>query len=100
MTVHRNGRGWAIVIVLCILMIFFFPATFGPYSVVHGPVSALRPMQAALRLQFAMFQAAVGSFATCGMIPLLASGSLLLVIQGESFSAGILGFNPPTILRC
>ena len=96
MTIQRIGRGWAILAVFCILMIFFFPVKYGPYSVVHGPVSALRPAQAALRLQLAIIQAATGSFATCWM-PWLASASLL-VVYSESHAANVPSYG--TILRC
>lgn len=40
----------ALLAVLCILSIFFFPAHQGPYSVIHGPVTALRAMVLAFRL--------------------------------------------------
>ena len=99
MMIHRIGPGWTGLTVLCILMIFFFPANFGPYSVVHGPVSALRANQAALRLQFAMFQAAVGSVAT-SCIPLFVSGDSLVVTRPESCSASFPDFSTTTILRC
>jgi len=37
---------FALVALLLILAIFFFPAVSGPYPVVHGPATALRALQA------------------------------------------------------
>lgn len=53
MTVGRTACGLAIVAVFCVLGIFFFPVINGPgpYSVVHGPVTALLSIQAAVRLR-------------------------------------------------
>lgn len=95
--IHQSGQGWAILAVFCILTIFFFPATYGPYSVVHGPVSALRPAQAALRLQLAIIQAALGSLAT-RWIPWLAWVSLLVVLYSES--RVVVSPDCNTIFRC
>jgi len=38
------------VTVICVLMMFFFPAMAGPYSAVHGPATALRAARAAAQL--------------------------------------------------
>jgi len=38
----------SIVVLICALAIFLFPASTGPYSAVHGPVTALRALHAAL----------------------------------------------------
>jgi hypothetical protein len=48
----------AIVAVLCVLGIFFFPVMNGPgpYSVVHGPVTALLSIRAAGRLRMIIVQ--------------------------------------------
>jgi hypothetical protein len=44
----RLKPGLSAVMLLCTLCIFLFPAAAGPYSVVHGPVTALRALQAAV----------------------------------------------------
>ena len=46
----RNGCELAVVITLCVLTIFFFPGIQGSYSVVHGPVTALRAAREAARV--------------------------------------------------
>ena len=38
------------VAIFCIMLIFFFPSVCGPYSVVHGPVTALRSICARLKM--------------------------------------------------
>src|SRR4030095_17090798 len=42
----RIGCELAVVTVLCVLMIFFFPLLQGPYSVVNGPATALQAPRA------------------------------------------------------
>jgi hypothetical protein len=51
----------ATVTILCILSIFLFPVATGPYSAVHGPVTALLAFRAALKIRFAMTLAAFGA---------------------------------------
>ncbi len=71
----RIGDAFAPLAVVCVLAIFLFPAMQGPYSVVHGPVSALLAVRAAAKVRTAMVQAALRSFgvlasrlvALCGM---------------------------------
>lgn len=35
-------HGWAVLLVLCTLLLLLCPAASGPYSATHGPVTALR----------------------------------------------------------
>lgn len=42
---------FALVSVLCILGLFFFPCVNGPYPAVHGPVTALLSVRFAARLR-------------------------------------------------
>jgi len=44
----------ALIAVICVLSIFFFPAMRGPYSVVHGPVTALLAARAAAGLRMSI----------------------------------------------
>ena len=55
----RHGCEIAVLTVVCVLMIFFFPVTQGPYSVLHGPVTALRAARAGAYLRLAIVQAAL-----------------------------------------
>jgi len=54
MTPGRIAYGLAVVSVLCVLSVFFFHAMQGPYSVVHGPVTALLSVRAAAGLRAAI----------------------------------------------
>ena len=48
----------AVLVLLCVAFVFFFPAMDGPYSAVNGPVTALQSAQAAARLRVAIVRAA------------------------------------------
>ena len=54
MPVDRIEGALAVVAVLCVLTIFFFPAMQGPYCVVHGPVTALLSIRASAALRMRM----------------------------------------------
>jgi len=60
---RRIGCEVAVLAVLSVLAIFLFPGVQGPYSVVHGPVSALQAARAAVRLRIAIVQSALSSLA-------------------------------------
>ena len=45
----RIGCELAVLTVLCVLIVFFFPVMQGPFSVVHGPATALQGARAADR---------------------------------------------------
>src|SRR5580698_5366369 len=60
---RRIGCEVAVLAVLSVLAIFLFPGVQGPYSVVHGPASALQAARAAVRLRIAIVQSALGSLA-------------------------------------
>jgi hypothetical protein len=62
MMVSRIGWELALLAVLCVVVVFFFPAMQGPYSAVHGPVTALQSAQAAARLRLAIVQAVLNTF--------------------------------------
>jgi hypothetical protein len=42
--------GWVGVALMCIMLIFLFPAGNGPFAATHGPATALRAKQAAALL--------------------------------------------------
>jgi hypothetical protein len=44
---HRISFLWAMLAVLCTLVVFFCPASQGPFTAVHGPMTALRAWQSA-----------------------------------------------------
>ena len=71
MTPGRVACGLALLAVFCVLGIFFFPVMNGPYSAVHGPVTALLSIRAAARLRMTIVRAGVtairGWFGRVGM---------------------------------
>ena len=58
---RRIGREIAVLTVLSVLVIFIFPGGQGPYSVVHGPASALQAARAAASVKVAIEQSALTS---------------------------------------
>ena len=64
------GFELVILSIVCIIGIFLFPASAGPYSAVHGPVTALLAVRAAARLRWAMVRAASG-FVRLSLRPVL-----------------------------
>ena len=103
MSVGRIACGLAVVAVLCVLGIFFFPVINGPgpYSAVHGPVTALLSIRAAVRLRTIIVQTGLdairGWFDCVGLALTTLSWSALAKAASklDTLSAG---FN--TILRC
>src|SRR5580693_7060810 len=87
----------AVLAVLCVLMVFLFPAVQGPYSVVHGPATALQAARAAVRLRVAIAQAALGSVSNYPISPLVFM-TWMSPSQAELRSVGFSGYD--TILRC
>jgi len=51
MPADRIEDALAVVALLCVLTIFFFPAVEGPYCAVHGPVTALLSIRASAALR-------------------------------------------------
>jgi hypothetical protein len=83
--------------VLSVLAIFLFPGMPGPYSVVHGPATALQAARAAVRLRIAMARAAMSCPGKC-LIPQLAALSWMSLANAEGLSTRLPDHN--TILRC
>ncbi len=86
--------------VLCVLAIFFFPAMEGPYSVVHGPVTALLSVRAAAVLRSGIVRAglkAVGSHlsATIALVALSWRADWASEFLTDRLAAGCV-----PILRC
>lgn len=93
----RMGCELAVLTVLCVLMIFLFPAMQGPYSVVHGPVTALQAARTAARLRIIMVQGVLNSLGTFLIAP-LAGLACMVLSEAESPSLSLPGNN--TILHC
>jgi hypothetical protein len=93
----RIGCELAVVTVLCVLMIFFFPLLQGPYPVVNGPATALQAARAAARLRIVIMQGALNSLGSLLISPLVIV-SWMLLSQAESRSVSLREYN--TVLRC
>jgi hypothetical protein len=97
MTSGRIACELAVMAVLCVLMIFLFPAMQGPYSVVHGPATALQAARAAARLRIAIGHGGLTSLRNCLISPLVVL-SWMSLSAAEFQSISLPGYN--TILRC
>jgi hypothetical protein len=93
----RIGCELAVLAVLCVLTIFLFPAMQGPYSVVHGPATALQAARAAARLRIAIVQGAFRSLGDGLISPLVVLG-WMPPCEADFHSGALAGCN--TILRC
>jgi len=97
----RNGSPLALVTILCVLAIFLFPAASGPYSAIHGPVTALLAMRAAARVRLTIVRSALTALrnglqnARAVLIPLRWTDSSLMECWIDCFSA-----EPSSVLRC
>ncbi len=74
----RIGCELSVLAVLCVLTIFLFPGMQGPYSVVHGPVTALLGARAAARLRTAIVEGAIRCFRKCLILPVVELSRLSL----------------------
>src|SRR5579864_2800834 len=92
----RIGCELAVLTILCVLMIFFFPLMQGPYSVVHGPATALQAARAAARLRIVIVQGALNSLGSFLISPLVIL-SWMLLSHAEFRSVSVPEYN--TILR-
>ena len=96
MTSGRIGRELALLTILCVLLIFLFPVSQGPYSTTNGPVTALRAVRAAQLIYLCIAVAAL----TVWHVRRL---SLQFVALHYEFFAPDLQSNSPeqsAILRC
>ena len=85
------------VAIVCVLSVFFVPLGHGPYSTVHGPMTALRSLRNKLQLVLSMWLASLRMFAA-SLVQQFAS-------PGRYFPNCILDvlFVPPeldSVLRC
>lgn len=104
MTSGRIGCAIAVAALLCVLTIFFFPAVQGPYSAVHGPVTALLALRAAASVRTAIMSAGSSVVRTCLAGLRIGTAPLFVLFSIEAFANEFLpqqlrdGFN--VILRC
>ncbi len=98
MTLRQIACGLAVLAVVCVLTVFFFHAMEGPYSVVHGPVTALLSARAASGLRMSIVHAGLCAFLLWfGCALLLMTRARLLVTE---FLAENISPESSRILRC
>ena len=93
----RLRRELSVVVLLCTLSIFLFPGSTGPYSAVHGPVTALLALRQALKAFWSMACAALRR------APLPLTQQTLLAILASLLLAPLPAVAPQrsvTVLRC
>ena len=91
----------AVMAAFCVLALFFFPGMEGPYSAVHGPVTALLSIRAASLLRTRMVRAglnAIRGFLRETQIRLVSGGWAALV--NAEFPASSLTLDCSSVLRC
>jgi hypothetical protein len=99
MQLNRIGGALAVIAVVCVLSIFFFPAMRGPYSVVHGPVTALLAARAAVGLRMAIAGVrVVRDRMGCVRMPL--ARSVWTSLPFTEFRVSSLSTTSSAVLRC
>lgn len=97
MTLSRQvSYEFALVAILCTVALFLFPAVQGPYSAVHGPVTALLSLKAKVFLCLALLLAAMHLLARCVAVRHLA---LRIPLDGLFFPASF-DSEHAAVLRC
>ena len=96
MNLDRIGYALAVVAVVCVLSVFFFPAMHGPYSVVNGPVTALLAARAAAALRIAITGLSVLGLWLSSALMLMSWATGLIA----EFLAGSLSTECNRVLRC
>lgn len=99
MQLSRIEGALALIAVICVLSIFFFPAMRGPYSVVHGPVTALLAARAAagLRMSIAGVQVVRDRLAGAHFAPVQSLGMAIPFLE---FPNNSLSAECTSVLRC
>lgn len=83
-----------LVAMVCVLSIFFIPLAHGPYSAVHGPMTALRSLRHKLQLVLSICLAALQVF----MAGLAAAAMHVQVSRLSLFGSNVPELN--AVLRC
>ncbi|MFZ0808192.1 MAG: hypothetical protein WAN03_18515 [Candidatus Sulfotelmatobacter sp.] len=92
----RVGSELAVLALLCVISIFLFPVAQGPYTAIHGPVTALQSFRSAVRLKLALVTAGLASAGS--LFAALAAFSTIRFQSAEFLSPLYLELSP--ILRC
>lgn len=100
MTIGRIACALAVFAVLCVLAIFFFPSIEGPYSAVHGPVTALLSIHAAARLRVIIRAGVRAMRSRLGYAYLKLVSLQFLASPCAEFSRQTLNAGSLAVLRC
>ncbi len=95
MKTHLLGSQLAILVLLCVTVLFFCPAPVGPYPAVHGPVTALQSIRALWKLRWSMAAAAL-SLNVLGC----SCSVFAMVVNGHADSLSTESPGHTSILRC
>lgn len=98
MTVGRIAYALAVVAVFCVLTVFFFHSIQGPYSVVHGPVTALLSLRAASGLRMTIMFAGLCVWTVRANVVIVLMS--LAAVWSPQLSAESLPGSGAQILRC
>jgi hypothetical protein len=91
----RLRRELSVVVLLCTLGMFLFPGATGPYSAVHGPVTALLALRQAVKAFWSIVCAALKRAPR--------PQAFFVLVQGSQLSAPLAALVPRhsgTVLRC
>ena len=100
MTPGRIACALAVFAALCVLAIFFFPSIDGPYSAVHGPVTALLSIRAAARLRVIIRAGVKAMRSRLGQAYLELGSLRVLASACAGFSMQTLNTGSLAVLRC
>lgn len=89
----------AVIAVFSVLAIFFFPSLEGPYSVVHGPVTALLSLRAATMVRNAIIRAGQSVRQSFERKPALAPAWSAKAISATEMPADLSSVSS-SVLRC
>jgi len=96
----RSAYALAVLGLVCVLSIFFFPGVTGPYSVVHGPVTALLSMRMASRMRMAIARAGLNVLRNGRFLAASALAMLWIAVPGLESPALSLSARCSAVLRC
>ena len=99
MSLGKVACALAVVAVLSVLAIFFFPSLEGPYSVVHGPVTALLSLRAATMVRNAIVRAGQSVRQSFERMPAFAPAWSAKAISAMEMAADLSSVSS-SVLRC
>jgi len=100
MTLGRYAAVFALLSVLCVLTLFFFPALQGPYSAVNGPVTAFQSARAAAGVRIAMVQAGLKAVPRVRRDAIVFAPGLWTQLYSLGLPLDIVATGTDPIIRC